>query len=268
MSIYHKEKAQYFDRAMQSIWDEQSIKPNEIVLVEDGKLTDELYETIGKWKNKLGKVLKIILLEQNVGLGKALNIGLENCSYDIVARMDTDDISLSHRFEKQIRFMEENHHIDLLSSWIGEFENDEEDIISYRKVPQTHDEIKKFAKKRNPINHPCVVYRKQAVINAGNYQDMIGFEDYYLWVRMLINGSKAANLQEPLLNMRAGFHILERRGGFEYIKNEIKYQNKLKEIGFINSFEYLRNIATRITVRILPKNIRGLAYSLIRKGKQ
>jgi len=265
MSIYHKEKPECFDRAMFSIWDEQIVKPDEIVLVQDGKLTAELYEIIDKWQKKLGDIFKRIPLEKNVGLGDALNIGLQNCSYEIVARMDTDDIAHPQRFEKQLTFLKSHPEVDVLSSWVDEFENDETNIVSQRKVPITHDEIVLFAKKRNPINHPSVIYRKKAVFEAGNYQHMIGFEDYYLWVRMLLRGSRMANLPEPLVNMRAGFHILERRGGWEYIKNEITYQNKLKDIDFINTAEYLQNVLTRFLVRILPNNMRGLIYKMIRR---
>ncbi len=266
MSIYYKEKSEHFDRAMHSIWDEQIVKPDEIVLVQDGKLTDELYEAIDKWQKKLGDIFKTIPLEKNVGLGNALNIGLQNCSYEIVARMDTDDISHPQRFEKQLAFLKFHPEVDVLSSWVNEFENNENNIVSQRKVPTTHNEIVRFAKRRNPINHPSVIYRKKSVIEAGSYQHMIGFEDYYLWVRMLLIGSQMANIPKPLVNMRAGFHILERRGGWEYIKNEIKYQNKLKYIGFINIIEYVQNISTRFVVRILPNNMRGLIYKIIRRG--
>ena len=140
LSIYHKEKPEYFDRAMLSIWDEQTIKTNEIILIQDGKLTDELYKVIEKWQEKLGDIFKTIPLEENVGLGDALNIGLQNCSYEIVARMDTDDVAKADRFEKQLKIFE-NSDIDICSSWVSEFDNDENKIVSYRKLPQNHENI-------------------------------------------------------------------------------------------------------------------------------
>jgi glycosyltransferase involved in cell wall biosynthesis len=263
MSIYYKEKAQYFDRAMQSIWDEQSIKPNEIILVEDGKLTDELYETISKWKEKLGSILKITPLTENMGLGDALNIGLQNCSYELVARMDTDDIAKKDRFEKQLKFFE-NNDIDVCSSWVSEFDSDEKKITSYRKVPEHHDEIVKFAKKRNPINHPAVMYKKTSVINAGGYQKMMWFEDYYLWCRMILNGANFYNIQEPLVNMRAGYSQLERRSGLKYAKEEFRFLKTIYSLGFISKKEFIVNIIIRSTARILSKKLVKMIYKKIR----
>jgi len=266
MSIYYKEKPEYFNRAMQSIWDEQTIKPNEIVLVQDGKLTEDLYGVIDEWKNKLVEVLKIVPLEKNVGLGDALNEGIKHCNYELIARMDTDDIALPNRFEKQLKVLE-NSDVDVISSWVSEFEDSEKNIVSLRKVPETQSEIVIFAKKRNPVNHPSVMYRKNAVLAAGSYQNMIGFEAYYLWICMLQYGSKMANIPEVLVNMRAGYSQLERRGGVSYIKNEIIFQRKLLEIGFLNKFEFMKNIAMRVFVRIMPNNIRGILYKIIRKER-
>jgi glycosyltransferase involved in cell wall biosynthesis len=263
MSIYYKEKPEFFNRAMQSIWDEQTVKPNEIVLVQDGKLTDELYESINKWKKKLRNILKIIPLERNVGLGDALNIGLQNCSYEIVARMDTDDIAKNDRFEKQLKIFE-NSNIDICSSWVSEFDNDENEIVSYRKLPQNHEEIIKFAKKRNPINHPAVMYKKSAVQSAGGYKKMMWFEDYYLWMRMILNGAKFYNIQESLVKMRAGYGQLERRSGLKYAKEEFKFYKEIYNIGFLNKNEFFINIITRIPIRIMPKFIIKTIYLILR----
>jgi glycosyltransferase involved in cell wall biosynthesis len=251
MSIYHKEKAKYFDRAMQSIWDDQTIKPNEIVLVQDGKLTDELYEAINKWQEKLGDIFKTIPIEQNVGLGDALNIGIKECSHELIARMDTDDICSSDRFKKQLKIFEKSD-IDVCSSWVGEFDSDEKIIVSYRKLPMYHDEIFDFAKKRNPINHPAVMYKKSAVQNAGGYKKMMWFEDYYLWVRMILNGATFYNIQEPLVNMRAGYGQLERRSGLKYAIEEFNFLNKLKSINFLSSIQFIQNVFVRFITRILP----------------
>jgi len=263
MSLYYKEKAEYFDKCMESIWDEQTVKPNEIILVEDGKLTDELYEVIEKWKEKLGDSFKTIPLEQNVGLGDALNIGLQNCSYEMVARMDTDDISLSNRFEKQLKIFEDSD-IDVCGSWVSEFDNNENEIISYRKIPKNHNEIIKFAKKRNPLNHPSVMYKKSIVENAGGYKKMMWFEDYYLWIRMMLNGAKFFNIQEPLVNMRAGYGQLERRSGFKYAIEEYKFQKAIFYLGFISKREFIKNIAIRFLSRILPKFVVKMLYKILR----
>ena len=248
---------------MQSIYDEQTLKADEIVLVQDGVLTEKLNTAITIWSKKLGHIFKIIPLEKNVGLGEALNIGLEHCQNELVARMDTDDIALPDRFEKQLEVFKTND-IDVCSSWVSEFDNNENKIISYRKLPEFHEEIIPFAKKRNPINHPTVMYKKSSVENAGGYKKMIWFEDYYLWDRMILIGAKFYNIQEPLVNMRAGYAQLERRSGLKYAMSEITFQKELLNIGFINHYEFLINISIRFIARVLPKSMVKSIYKKLR----
>ena len=262
MSIYCKEKPEYFDRCMQSIWDEQNAKPNEIVLVEDGKLTPELYEVIEKWEGKIGNILVRVPLEKNLGTGKAKNKGLQKCKYNIVAIMDTDDIARSDRFEKQLKIIEAD--VDVCSSWIGEFENKKENIVSYRKLPKNHKEIVKFAKKRMPVNHPSTMYKKEFALKAGGYKHMLWFEDYYLMVRMILNGAKFYNIQEPLVKMRAGFSQLDRRRGLNYIKAEVKFLTTLKKEGFLSNYEFIRNLIVRLIARSMPKRVLKSIYKRLR----
>jgi len=264
MSIYYKEKAEYFNRAMRSIWDEQSVKPNEIILVEDGSLTDELSQAIDEWKKKIGNTFKTISLKDNVGLGSALNEGIKHCNYELIARMDTDDISLQKRFEKQLKAFEEKD-IDVCSAFISEFEDDENEIVSYRKLPEKHEDIVKYSKMRSPLNHAVTMFKKSIVEQSGGYKHMLWMEDYYLWVRMINNGAKLYNLQETLLNVRAGNSMLVRRGGMEYIKAEVIFLNKLKEMHYLTITEYLKNILIKVPIRLLPKNILKYVYVLIRK---
>lgn len=263
MSIYYKEKPEYFNRAMQSIWDDQTIKPNEIVLVQDGKLTLELYEEIKKWKEKLKDVFITVPLEQNVGLGDALNIGVQHCCYDLIARMDTDDISLPYRFEKQLKVFE-NNNVDVSSAWISEFVCSENEILRYRKLPQNHNDIIKYAKTRCPINHPVVMYKKAVVQNSGGYQKMMLMEDYYLWGRMIVQGAKFYNIQEVLLNMRAGDDMLKRRSGIVYVKSELTLLKEFRNIGFISTLELIKNMFIRVPVRLMPIKILKIVYSIIR----
>lgn len=263
MSIYYKEKPEYFDRSLQSVWDEQIVKPDDIILVQDGKLTDDLDKVVAKWKKKIGNIFTIVSLEQNVGLGDALNEGLKYCRYELIARMDTDDIALSERFEKQVKIFE-NSDIDICSSWVSEFNDDENDIVSYRKLPEYHNDIVRFSKKRNPINHPAVMYRKSKVEQAGGYKKMMWFEDYYLWSRMMLTGVRFYNIQEPLVSMRAGYGQLERRSGLKYAFNEIKFQKRLLGLGFINRFQFMYNSLVRFCVRVLPKNFIRRIYRALR----
>ncbi len=263
MSIYYKEKSEYLHKAMHSIWDKQTIKPGEIVLVQDGELTDELYSSIEQWKEKLGDIFKTIPLNQNVGLGDALNIGLQECSYELIARMDTDDICLNDRFEKQLKVFE-NNEIDICSSWISEFDDDEKTIVSYRKLPELHQDIIKFAKSRCPINHPAVMYKKSIVLKVGSYGKYKFAQDYHLWARMILGNAKFYNIQEPLVNMRAGYGQLERRSGFNYALNEYNIQKEFLKLGFINYFEFIRNVSIRFIARVIPKSLVKLVYKRLR----
>ncbi|MBR0574433.1 MULTISPECIES: glycosyltransferase [Pasteurellaceae] len=263
ISIYYKENSKYFNQAMESVWDNQSLKPSEIVLVEDGELTDELYQAIDGWKEKLQNILKIIPLENNIGLGKALNEGIKYCSYEFIARMDSDDICTPNRFEKQIKFLQENPKTDILGGQLDEFEKEIGNIKSSRKLPLIHNEIVKFAKKRSPFNHPLVIYRKSAVEKVGGYQDDHLYEDYALWVRMIHNGAIVANLPDTILYMRAGNDMFKRRGGFKYAISEIKSQYKFYKIGFLSFFEFLKNCIIRTPVRIMPNELRVFIYEKI-----
>ncbi len=263
MSIYHKETPKHFDRAIKSIWNEQIIRPDEIVLVQDGKLTDDLYKVINKWKSKLGDKLKIIYLEQNVGLGDALNEGIKHCNYELIARMDTDDIALAHRFEKQLKIFE-NRDIDICSSWVSEFDKAENEIVAYRKIPESHSSIEKYSKMRNPINHPSVMYKKSVLEKSGGYKKMMWFEDYYLWCRMLLYGANFYNIQEPLVNMRAGYGQLERRGGLKYAIEEFKFLKRLREIGFLSFSQFIKSVVVRFIARILPKKVLKNIYKKLR----
>ncbi len=265
MSIYYKEKSEYFDKCMQSVWDEQSLKPNEIVLVEDGKLTDELYQEIEKWKYILGDMLKILPLEKNVGLGIALNKGLEACSHEWVARMDCDDIALPERFEKQITFLEKYPNIDVIGSWVAEFSEDPDKPYSYRKPPAEHTKILSYAKYRNPINHMTVIFRKSAVHNAGDYMPMNGFEDYYLWVRMMQQNRVFANIPEVLVDARAGKDMISRRHGLEYISNEWAFAKAAWKINFLTTSDFMKSVVLRISPRLLPQALLEKAYNLVRK---
>ncbi|PXA69683.1 glycosyltransferase [Vibrio sp. 11986-1-5] len=263
MSIYFKENPAWFNRAMQSIWDEQTVKPNEIILVQDGHLTSELDNMISIWKNKLGDILKCIPLENNVGLGDALNIGLQYCSNELVARMDTDDIAMSDRFEKQLAILKKGD-IDICSSWITEFDVNELCITGTRSLPEHHEAIAQYTKLRNAINHPTVMYKKSAVDRAGGYQKMMWFEDYYLWVRMLLTGSKFYNIQEPLVHMRAGLAQLERRSGIAYARSELSLLKKCRYLGFLTRFEFYKAVVLRVPVRLMPTFLIRFTYKLLR----
>ena len=258
LSVYHRERSEYLELSLRSVFN-QTVVPTEVVLVKDGPLTKELDAVISEYSSKYS-VLKVFTLPQNQGLGKALNEGLKHCSYDLVARMDTDDIAKPNRFEKQLEVFKNHPKIDIVSSWIDEFEGNINHITSIRKVPEFHREIYKYAKKRCPINHPAVMFRKSAVLAAGGYKHFPLFEDYYLWVRMLMNGAKFYNIQESLLYFRTSIDMFKRRGGWNYAINEYKLQKEFKNIGFINNIDFFYNISVRFISRILPNRLRTIFY--------
>lgn len=263
MSIYKNEKVEFFVRCMESIWDEQTCKPAEIILVIDGPLYDELYQSIDMWHEKLGEFFCVVQLEHNLGLGNALNIGLSHCKNELVARMDTDDIAFPSRFEKQLAAFK-SESIDVCGSWVSEFDKDETIIESYRKLPENHEEILKFSKKRNPLNHPSVMYKKSVVESVGSYGKYRFAQDYHLWALLILSDAKFYNIQEPLVNMRAGYSQLERRGGLQYAINEFNIQKEFLRINFINKVQFCFNVFVRFSVRLLPSAFLRTIYQKIR----
>lgn len=261
LSLYYKENSEYLRQSLDSIFN-QTLKPDEVVLVEDGPLTTELYNIINEYIKRF-PIIKIVPLARNSGLGNALKEGLKYCTNDIIARMDTDDISKPDRFQKQISFLDKHPEIDVVGAWIDEFINDISNVVSIRKLPETNDEIYDFGKKRNPINHPVVMFRKKAVEAAGGYLPFYLFEDYYLWVRMLLNGSRFYNIQESLLYFRSSHEMFYRRGGIKYAYVECKFYLTLFRLGYINIAETIINISIRFFTRILPNKVRRWIYKNI-----
>jgi glycosyltransferase involved in cell wall biosynthesis len=213
MSIYYKERPEYLIQCMQSIWDDQICKPGEIVLVQDGPLTDALYQVIQKWREKLGTILKVIPLEKNIGLGGALNIGLDNCSNNLIARMDTDDICLSNRFKDQMDYLLSNPNVDVVGSWISEIDEGNNIVKAVVKYPETHKQCLATFKFRNPLVHPAVMFRKSFFDKAGYYTDKPFLNDNALWHQGFMNGCKFANIPHICLHFRRANDFYKRRGG-------------------------------------------------------
>ena len=264
ISIYHKEKALFLEEALYSI-ENQILSANEIILIKDGFLTSELDNVIADHKEHSKIPYKIIELKENVGLGKALNVGLDHCSYEWIARMDSDDIALPDRFEKQFSYLAKNFDTDIFGGWICEFDDDPDICIKKRQVPATHEDIIKFAKYRNPINHMTVIFRKDAVQEVGGYQPMNGFEDYYLWMRMIQKGKHFANLPEVLVKARTGRDMIERRQGWKYAKDELTLGRAAYQIEFWSKIDIIRNFFMRFLPRLLPVVIVEKLYNLLRK---
>lgn len=258
MSIYMAEKPSYLTMSLNSVLN-QTLQASEIIIVEDGPLTTDLYAILDEFESK-NPIIRRLRLSENHGLGYALCEGLKYCRYELVARMDTDDICKPNRFEVQVEFMEKNYEVDVLGTWIDEFFNVKENIVSIRKVPEGSKGLYEFGKKRNPMNHPTVMFRKSSVLKAGSYQTCMLLEDYYLWVKMLKMGMVFYNIQESLLYFRLSHDIYKRRGGLKYAITEVKFQIELHKIGYLTIFETIRNIASRFFVRVMPVCIRRRIY--------
>lgn len=257
ISIYKNDCSSQVKSSLESLLN-QSHPPQEIVLVEDGELNPELQILIDTYRDN-NKFI-IIRLNKNVGLGKALNEGLRHCTYDLVARMDADDICRPDRFLKQVEFMQTHPDIDICSSWVDEFVGDISNVVSTRKVPATHDEIADFMKSRNPLNHPAVMFRKSAVERAGGYRHFPLFEDWYLWARMMVNGCKFANIQESLLYFRTSPDMFRRRGGWRYAKDSARFQWTLHKLGLTSAVQAIKASIIRGGVYVMPNKIRELIY--------
>lgn len=262
LSVYYKEDSVYLDEALTSIWQKQTLKPSQIVLVKDGPLTTALESIIKQWKVELGSILTIVSLKENQGLAKALNEGIKHCKYELIARMDTDDISVEDRFKKQVSFMSEHPNIAVSSGLIEEWSQDYSHKISERKLPLIHNDIVNFAKSRSPVSHPAVIFRKSAVLESGGYP-LIYPEDYPLWGTMLNKGYKFANLPDLLVKMRVGDAISQRRSA-EFLKGEINTFKHLHTIGFLSKYELKRNILQRKIVRLSPNWMKKLLYKYLR----
>jgi glycosyltransferase involved in cell wall biosynthesis len=265
ISLYKTNDPAFFEEAIASIFD-QTYPPSEVVLVIDGEKTEAQQKVIDGFVKKYPQILKVIPLEKNIGQGPALNEGLKYCTYELVARMDTDDISKPHRFEKQIAVFEQNPGIDICSSWIDEFENSPDTITAVRKLPETHNELKQYAKRRCPLNHPAVVYKKSKVIECGGYEQIGFLDDYLLWMKMLANNSIFYNIQESLLFYRAS-NMYKKRGGVKYALNECKLQWRFYKLGTVSIITMIRNSLIRTIVRVMPNNFRFLFYKIFLRAK-
>lgn len=261
MSVYFKEKADYLRGAMNSIW-AQTVPTDDFVLVCDGPLTAELDAVIAEME-AAHAALHVVRLEKNGGLGNALNIGIGRCKNEMVARMDSDDISRPDRCERQLRVFADNPEVSICSGIVEEFSSSPEIVEARRVPPEKNDEIVAFAKKRNPFNHPCVMYKKSAVEASGGYQDFYLLEDYYLWIRMLMAGYQGYNLQEPLLWMRAGSEMYKRRAGWKYAKTQARLFRFMKEQGFIDSAQFIKSCVIRSGSSLAPNCLREFMFKTV-----
>lgn len=261
MSVYGGEKANFFRLSTDSVF-QQTVPTDDFVLMCDGPLTDELNHVINELLQAHGDVLRVIRLEENLGLGNALNIGIKACKNELIARMDSDDFALPNRCELQLRKFRAHPELSIVGGNIDEFEGVPSNIVAHKTMPETHEEILRYARTRNPFNHPTVMYRKSAVLKAGCYPDRMLHEDYALWANMLLGGAKACNLPDTLCYMRVDSGLYDRRGGWAYLKMAIRLRWHLYKTGLYTFWSFLYVALGLSVVCLIPVSARKAIYRL------
>lgn len=259
MTVYKKDNPEYFKKSIISMLNQTKLT-NDFVIVKDGPITPELQSVIDYFADKYDGIIKTVSLEKNVGLGLALNEGIKVCKNDIIARMDADDISLNSRCELQLNEFEKDDKLDIIGCSVNEFIGDENNIVSTRLVPETNEEICKFAKKRDPFNHPTVMYRKSKVLACGGYSNLRKNQDTDLWIRMLMNGCKAMNITQPLLLFRFDEDTYQRRKNWTNTKLLIFIRYNAYKIGFSSLFDFIKIASVQLLIFIMPVWFEKIIY--------
>lgn len=260
---YKEDNPRWLDLALTSIWDDQVLKPSEIVLVQDGRIPACLEQVVLKWKEKLANKLCMVVLTENKGLASALNAGLLQCKFELVARMDPDDISLPSRFAHQINFMKKHKDISVVGTWVEEMCADMKASFFVKKLPTCPQDLIKFAKFRSPLAHPSVMMRKADVLACGGYPATYP-EDYHLWSIMLSRQIKLANIPSVHLQMRTGSDFLKRRGK-RFLLGELKVLKIQKDMFMISWKFFFIKLICLIVLRNCPIFLRKIFYKKMRR---
>lgn len=262
MSVYYKEKPEYLRQSVESLFS-QTVPTDDFVLMCDGPLTDELNNVISELQQKHGDVLRVVRLEENRGLGSALNCGLHKCKNELIARMDSDDIAPTYRCELQLNKFREDPELAIIGGAIDEFEGTPFNVISHKSMPEEHEEVLRYARIRNPFNHPTVMFRRSVVLAVGGYPDNSLHEDYALWGNMLMSGVKCCNLPETLCFMRVDDGLYDRRGGWPYLRLAIKLRWQLYKSGLYTMWSFLWVVSGLTIVCLVPNFVRKVIYKLV-----
>ena len=265
MSVYKNDTPENVKVAIDSILN-QTLQPNQFVIMVDGKIPSKLEKMLDEVCEK-NNIIELHKRDKNLGLGLTLNEGIKYCKYDYIARMDSDDYSYPYRFEEEIEYLSKHPEVDIVGSSIEEYDETLNTKLAERVVPESDADIKQYMKKRNGMNHVTAIYKKQSVIEVGSYENYMYFEDYFLWCKMIKNNCQFYNIQKPLMKIRAGDDMAKRRGGLYYSKCIIKFENKIKEMGIINSYIYIYNLIIRLLVANVPNNLRSMLYKKKLRGK-
>lgn len=261
-SVYYKDDPIAFDLSLESLF-KQTLRAKQVVIVKDGKISNDLQCVIDKWKKNLP--IMEVGYDLNRGLSYALNYGLKYVENEYVARMDSDDICYPDRFEKQVDYLTKNPDCVLLSGYISEFYKDIEKIVDIRKVPVEYEDIKKSIVLKNTFNHMAVVFKKQVIEIVGGYQEVPYFEDWDLWVRVVNNNYVVSNIPVCLVYARIGNDMIGRRHGIQYVKKEIFFHKRQLKAGYITLIQFIKAVIVRVPIRLLPKPLLKKIYSLSRR---
>lgn len=259
LPVYRGDDASFLERAFRSSVHDQTLRPDEVVVVRDGPVSAEVASMLATLGAESPVPMHVVELAENQGLSRALTAGLARCAHEIVARIDADDVSLPHRFERQVALLLEKD-LDLVGGGLQEFADGSGDTLGAR-VPPTGERIAAYARFHDPFNHPTVVYRRSAVDRAGGYRDDVPLmEDYSLFARMIHSGARVDNLPEPVVLYRVDAGAYRRRGGLAQLRAELRLQRELRSIGFTTPWQCLRNVLVRGGYRLIPLSVRRLAY--------
>ena len=257
--VYGGDNAEHFDTAMESIFN-QTLCPDEVVLVVDGPVGDDIAEVIKKYE-ELYSILSVNWLVENVGHGKARRMGMQKCRYELIALMDADDICIRNRFERQIEIFKKNKNISVVGGLIKEFTESILDVKGVRVVPEDDSNIKLYMKKRCPMNQVTVMFKKRDILEVGGYIDWYCEEDYYLWIRLALANKIFYNIQDNLVYVRVGEEMYQRRGGIKYFKSEAKLQKYMLDNKIINIPRYIINVTERLILQvIMPNKLRSWIF--------
>jgi len=269
MSCYKNDNAEFLRVALSSILC-QTRCPNEVILVKDGPLNPDHEDVIKKLEEEffcVGVKFSVVPLPINLGLGNALQKGLDVCTEKYIVRMDADDISRPNRFERLADIIEMNCEADIFGSQIEEFLESPNDLGRFRVVPMQHKQIVSFGRLRNPMNHVTVCFKRDVVIQSGGYEPMLWLEDWFLWLKLISQNIKFLNVDEVHVDVRVS-SLTERRTGWKYLAAEIKFCVEASRRDYWTLASGLKYMASRVLVRLLPASLLGLVYSKILRVKE
>ncbi len=265
-TVYKNDNPKWLEESIESMLN-QTVKPFEYLILVDGPVPDETKSILDNYACKYVNLIKVIYYEVNRGLGPVLNDGVNMANCEYIARMDSDDIANSNRCEEELKMFETDPSLDIVGSNINEFIEKIDNVISKRLLPEKHGNILKFSKERNPFNHPSVMFKKNSVLKAGNYRTYHLCEDYDLWVRMIMTGSKTYNIQNILLNMRTSLDFYKRRSGFKYLKAILKLKKEFYKKKYISFGTYVKLIVKHSILCLSPNFVRKFIYKNMLRGK-